>query len=120
MIAGVYNFIYQQGTSLTFLVDYQDNLNQPIDLTGYTARGQIRRSVRDESPTATFTIVIEDPTQGRLRVSLPPESFATAKLSGSTPADQTPFVYDIEIESGSGDVTRILQGTINVRPEVTR
>ena len=30
------------------------------------------------------------------------------------------YVYDIEITSGAGSVTRILQGNVTVSPEVTR
>jgi hypothetical protein len=30
------------------------------------------------------------------------------------------YVYDLEITSGAGAVTRVLQGNITVTPEVTR
>ena len=34
--------------------------------------------------------------------------------------DEALYVYDIEITSAAGYVTRILQGTVTVTPEVTR
>jgi hypothetical protein len=30
------------------------------------------------------------------------------------------YVYDVEITSGAGVVTRIMEGTVTVNPEVTR
>lgn len=119
MIAGRYNFIYQQGTTLSFLINYKDSSDVAIDLTDYEVRGMIKVSVQDAAATADFTLTLEDAAGGVIRAELPPDSFIGLPLKGKTPSDQNPFVYDIEIESPGGDVTRILQGTINVVPEVT-
>jgi hypothetical protein len=43
-------------------------------------------------------------------------------MTNSTTAaiEEGMYVYDLEITSGSGTVTRVLQGNITVTPEVTR
>lgn len=101
-------FLYT--TSLTTLT--------PIDLTGYTARMQMR-----SSPTAAVTSLsltqlsslngqlILGGALGTIQVYI--TDVATAALSGGG-------VYDLEIISPSGDVTRLVQGTYAVSPNVTR
>lgn len=120
MIAGTYNFTYQQGTTLTFLINYKDADDDPINLTDFTARGMIKVSVQDATPTAVFILTIDDGPGGVIRAVLPASSFIGIPLKGKLPSDKNAFVYDIEIENLSGEVTRILQGTINVNPEVTK
>jgi|TARA_B100000953_G_scaffold227818_1_gene189410 hypothetical protein len=43
-------------------------------------------------------------------------------MTASTTADieEGIYVYDLEITSSSGTVTRLLQGEVTVNPEVTR
>jgi hypothetical protein len=89
----------------------------PIDLTGYTARMQIRETVSSSTilmqltselgggitiigPTGTITMLIGD--------------VASANIAWRW------AVYDLEIESASGETTRLLKGEIEVQPEVTR
>ena len=42
----------------------------------------------------------------------------TASATGAI--EEAIYVYDLEITSGAGIVTRLLQGQITVNPEVTR
>jgi len=43
-------------------------------------------------------------------------------MSAANTANLTPgrYVYDVEIEDASGDVTRIFEGIVTVLPNVTR
>ena len=105
-----------QGETYRHTFHYRDSVTGAIiDLTGYTARMQIRASV--ESATKLY----DSTTLGDITVS---GSFGDVLLE--IPAAVTTAwtfrnaVYDLEIIDGSGKVTRLVQGTVIVSPEVTR
>jgi hypothetical protein len=89
---------------------------QPRDLTGYTARMQIRKLVTSAEVLAELTVANNGITivaaQGRIDLLL--SATATAGLPSG------PSVYDLELESAAGEVTRLLQGTVTVDAQVTR
>jgi hypothetical protein len=91
---------------------------QPVDLTGCTARMQIRKKVTDsvvlfELTTQNNRIVITDPTEGKFEIRL--TAVEAASLTFKT------GVYDFEIVYPGGEpVYRLFEGTIEVMPEVTR
>ena len=101
-------FLYT--TSLTSLV--------PVDLTSYSARMQMRSSPTaavagvslTSTPTASGQLIMGG-SLGTIQVYI--TDVATAALSGGG-------VYDLEIISPLGDVTRLVQGTYAVSPNVTR
>ena len=88
---------------------------QPVDLTGATARAQIRKQYSSSTPYVSFTSADGEITldaQGNIEVSVGPEKTALAPAGGA--------VWDLEIEWLDGDVCRLLQGKVTVSPEVTR
>lgn len=88
----------------------------PVDLTGCTARMQIRTEV--ESPT----VLIELGTaNGRIALG-GATGTAALMVDAATTAAFTwgAGVWDLEITHPGGDVTRMAQGTASVSPEVTR
>jgi hypothetical protein len=88
----------------------------PADLTGYTARMQVRETVDAEAVLLELTtengrIAIE-PLAGAITLQLSAtETAALAWRSG---------VYDLELVSAGGVVRRLAHGNVAVRPEVTR
>jgi hypothetical protein len=86
-----------------------------VDITGYTARMQLRSLPNDSIAVLTLTqasgITIDGPT-GTLAVR------ATAAQTAAISAG--PYYYDLEITSPTGVKTRIVQGELNVNAEVTR
>lgn len=120
MIAGVYNIFCQQGATFTRIIDlqYPDPADPTTfltyDLEGFTARMQVRRTV------TSSTVIVELTTEnGRIeivalegRIILLMEPDVTSGLSSG--------VYDLEIESFEGVVSRVVQGTFTVSEEVTR
>lgn len=128
MSAGKYDFIYEQGTDLDFMIRYLDSDNIEIDLTGYTLRGHIRRNFTDEDfIPINLTLVEIDRVVGEttiteqfVKAGIPNESFLGFILKGVNFADRTKFVYDIEAESPGGQVSRLINGTISISPEVTK
>lgn len=90
----------------------------PVDLTGSTARMQIRKSVNssevmDSLTTENGKLSIYAPTEGRISINI------SSDLSSTY--DFTSGVYDLEIVfPGGGTVYRILEGCFSAIPEVTR
>ena len=125
MIAGIYNITCEQGADFirSIVLKYPD-ANDPtgetylnFDLTNYTGRMQVRRVIDDASymielTTANTGILIEPgSTDGEIQIVM--TSIQTAALTSNG-------VYDLEIISGSGTVSRVIQGTFTLNLEVTR
>lgn len=108
----------KQGSTWTVPIVWSSTDEPPAryDLTGYTARMQIRKgnaegTVIADMTTANSKIVITAATQGKLELRL------TATETAALPTGKHPF--DLELVSGSTVVT-LLEGFINVRREITR
>jgi hypothetical protein len=89
-----------------------------VDLTQYDARMQVRESY--DSSTAVVSLsagsgITLGGTAGTINLFIDAED--TALLDG-TP--NTQFIYDLELESSSGFVTRLVEGNFSIFPEVTR
>lgn len=125
MIAGIYNITCEQGADFirSIVLKYPD-ADDPtgetylnFDLTNYTGRMQVRRVIDDASylielTTANTGILIEPgSTDGEIQIVM--TSIQTAALTSSG-------IYDLEIISGSGTVSRVIQGTFTLNLEVTR
>ena len=108
--------IIQGATFRKPLVWLAPDKTTPIDLTGCTARMQVRSEVESptvllELTTANGGIVIDGPA-GKMTLHISPADTASVTWEGG--------VWDLEVVHPSGDVTRLAQGSISVLPEVTR
>ncbi len=113
--AGTYNITMDQGAQWTLTVVYDDNNGNPIDLTGFTAKMQLRKKF--DSPTAILTL--ESPSSGIVITPLTGTLQLTATTAQMTGIEGGIYVYDLEIASG-GVVTRLMMGSATVRSEVTK
>lgn len=104
----------------TFVKSIQWKTGDPavaVDLTGCTARMQVRKSPCDSAILESLTtengkIVITEPLNGKLEIRISAQtSSAYTFVSG---------VYDLEVVFASGTVTRIIEGNFIAMPEVTR
>jgi hypothetical protein len=123
MIAGIYNLFIEQGATFTRLIEieYPDpddvTIMLPYDLSGFSASMQIRRTI--DSPTAQILLTSSNGriemqpggTENALRLALTPQETSTLTSDG---------VYDLEIRDGSGNIQRILRGSVTLSLEVTR
>ncbi len=126
MAAATYDFYIEQGATFRFTMIYghkdgtldaDGNPNVvPYDLTGCKARMQIRQrrgaKVLISATTTNGGIKIDDPEAGRIVVTITDE--ATDSL------DVTKAKYDLEISYPSGDVVRILEGSVRISPNITQ
>lgn len=129
MAAGRYLLTIEQGTTTDLLLEWKDSNGEPVDLTGYIARMQIRPSVDSSTKYLDITSVTASDGTG---LNLTPQSgsFTLPKTSGSIglfisaqTSSNLSFsegVYDIELQSSTGVVTRLLEGLVKLSKEVTR
>ena len=111
MAAGYSNLYLEQGTSFSTSITLDDVYNNSYNLVGYVASSQIRKSYYSSSPTATFTTSI-DSANGVITLAL--GAAVTANINAGR------YVYDTIITDAGYNVTRILEGVIDVSPCVTR
>lgn len=129
MAAGKYSFNIEQGSTVKFDVTYKDSSDDPIDLTGYQGRMQIKDAA---GGTTTYLSLSSSlgPCGSGLNFSgstglLPPTSGTIGVIISSATSSLLSFnqaSYDLEIASGSGDcaiVTRLIEGNIKLIKEVT-
>ena len=109
-MATVYNLAIDQGSDFTSTIQLNNDAGTDRDLTGYSVRGQLRKSYYS-STSISFTAVKSTPLEGEITISL------TATQSSALKAGR--YVYDIEIESDE-ETLRVLEGIVVVNPEVTR
>ena len=132
MAAGRYSFIIDQGSTVDFRIEYRDSNNNPVDLTNYQSRMQIRTSKESSTVICTLSSSVSADGTG---LYMTPFSGSTQlpRTSGSigiviSAASSSIFsfseaYYDLEIVSGSTPTTivnRILEGKIKLSKEVTR
>lgn len=128
MRAGVYNMICEQGTTFVRMLEleYPDpgdptgNTFLPLDLTGYTGRMQVRRTVESSTTMLNLSGSVVNGSQVEMRPAGDSNAIRIYISDEATAALNTSGVYDLEIENSGGEVSRVLQGDFTVIPEVTR
>ena len=116
MSAGTYDFYIEQGATYQLVVTWKQPDGTPVDLTGYSARMQFRK-------TKTSTTVLFSGTTANGVISLGGAAGTVSITIPATSTDDFTFgcgVYDLELESAGGIVTRLIEGDVEVSKEVTR
>ena len=121
-MSGKYNMEISQGSDFKLGLTIKDAGGSPIDLTGHTFRGQIRKTASDAIIQAVFTFDIVDAVNGRVDVIMVAADSSAIALEKSKTSSRsiTTMTYDIESEDGSGNVVRWLEGLVKFSPEVTK
>jgi len=128
MSAGRYSFTIEQGATLDFELAYKDSSNNPIDLTGYQGRMQIRPSVGSDTVYITLSSSLDSdgtglnfngsdglnpPTSGTIGIFISANSSSLLDFSEAS--------YDLELATGSQFpiVTRLLEGNVKLSKNIT-
>lgn len=116
MSAGALDIILEQGATFTLAMVWTDPDDLPINLTGYTARMQVRQMPN------VYEVIVELTTEnGRIALG---GSAGTIDLTiAAADTEALPggeYVYDLELVSGGGIVTRLVEGACLIPAEVTR
>lgn len=116
------NFNVDQGSDFSVEISLLDPNDEPIDISNAQIIGQVRKTASSKTIEAVFTIVPIDLTIGQFTLILTAEESSKMKCMPSYFAQRSiaQFAYDVEVHFNNGKVTRILQGVLNVSPEVTR
>lgn len=115
MLAGNYNFTIDQGAHFERVVTIKNADDTLYDLTGYTARMQIRTEIDSEDVVISLTT-----ENGRISLGGESGTITLTLLASLTEDITTDGVYDIEIIDAENRVFRVLKGKIKLEPEVTR
>lgn len=119
-----------QGATFAFTYTYKDSAGAAIDLTGYTARMSVKHDLVDSD--SVFLSTGGDADGGTITLGGDAGTIALAMTAAQTDAmDETgwflfllgsepmlpidrviEFMYDLEIESSTGVVTRVLEGKV--------
>lgn len=105
------NIYIDQGSTYSSIIDVKDGNGLPFNLTGYTPRGQIRKSY-SSSTAINFVTSINTPINGKIGMSL------TATQTRAMKPGR--YIYDIEIYNSGGHVIRVAEGQVEISPASTR
>jgi len=112
------NLTMYQGASFDYNLVWnttEGTVTTPVDLTNWSARMQMRTSYNSSETALNLTSgtgITLGGTAGSVLIE------ATATQTAAIGAG--PYVYDLELVSPASVVTRLVEGTIIVDPEVTR
>ena len=112
MPAAKLNMTIEQGTTWSKGLELNRPDGSALDLTDHSFRGQMRATFGSADPAATFTCGIVEAAAGTVSIALD-ENTTTGITAGT-------YVYDIEMVNPDGTVIRLMEGKIQVTPEVTR
>ena len=115
MTAAYQNLLIEQGTSFSTTITLDDTNGAAYNLANYTAVSQIRSSYYTSNTAGSFNVSIPNPTIGNIIVS----------ITASNTANIFPgrYVYDVKLISNTdsnNNTIRILEGILEISPQVTR
>ena len=106
------NISIDQGSDFTSIVTVEGSDGIAFNLTGYTARGQIRKSYASTT-AVNFTAAVSSPSLGQIQLNL------TAAQTRSMKAGR--YLYDIEVvQTSTSKVIRVVEGQVEINPSITR
>jgi hypothetical protein len=103
------NILIEQGTTFKSFVTLSDD-DAPLNLTGYTFVGTLKRDVQSANSTA-LTCSLEDANNGIFSMSLA-ASISEAMKSGR-------YVYDIISIDAEGVISRTFEGIATLTKNIT-
>jgi hypothetical protein len=115
---GLLNIFYRQGKKFLITVTVKDQAGAVLNLTGYTARGVIRKNPATAQLIA-FTCVITDAVNGKFTASFTSAQGAALPAGLTDDSESGTLFYELEVMDGSGESYGVLSGIFQVAPEAT-
>lgn len=100
------------GATLSLSFTCKDEEGDPVDLTGYTARAEVRPTVSSETLTLDLAPTIPTPANGVISVEIDDATTTTIEPGA--------YVWGLVLETPSGGVIPIESGPIIFRQIVPR
>ena len=110
-MAAFSELLIEQGATFSSTVNVEDSAGASINLHGYSAASQMRKSYYATSNTA-FLATITGNANGEITLSM-----TSANTSALTPGR---YVYDLLITAPDTTKTRVVEGIVIVSPGVTQ
>jgi hypothetical protein len=116
MAAGKYNLVIEQGSTFRQVFYWKNSDETPINLSGYTAKLQMRPSQSStnillELSTENGGITLTE-LDGKIELYL--AANVTKNLTWST------AVYDLELTQSETEVHKLVRGGVSITKEITR
>lgn len=112
--------VRQGGTLGPFVCTMVNPDGTPVDLTGCSITGQIRKRPADAVIVAALAITITDPAGGAYRFGLPDDVTAAIVAGADISRPESLYVWDLELHDSAGQVIPLYWGDVRVHREVTR
>jgi hypothetical protein len=114
-MAGQKNFEVDQNATFSFIVEYKDENDDAIDLTGASAKMQVRDTKGGNKLAVTLTspsggITIDGPN-GKLTVKMTPTQTSKIFYPKSS--------YDVMVVDSNGNKIKLLEGFMTLNRSVT-
>lgn len=116
-----YDITIEQGANLDITTTWYSSYNEQsktgtvVDITGYSARMKIKKKKEDTNELVELTDgnggIILGGAAGTIQIVM--------TAAATTDLDFDKAVYDLELISGSGVVTRFLEGVVTLSKQVT-
>jgi hypothetical protein len=104
------NVAVKRGDTLRLRVELSDKSGQPIDVTGWGWRCQLRAA--DDTLAGDIDVAVLDAPKGALELSI--DHLDTAALALAD------YRFDLEATDVASDVRTVLTGALRVQADVTR
>jgi len=114
MPAGIYNFTCEQGSTFSRDIEVTNFDDTVRDLSGFTARMQVRRDI--EASSALVELTTEN---GRIQITPSTGTVGLTISAADTAALTQGGIYDLELIGSTSIVERLLQGNFNLDANVT-
>jgi hypothetical protein len=101
----------EQYASFSSTINVEDTAGDAINLYGYSASSQLRKSFYSTTATS-FTASVTGIANGEVTISM-----TSANTANLTPGR---YMYDVIITSPQSVTTRVVEGIVVVAPGVTR
>lgn len=116
-MADSHNIQIDQGSVFDLDLTYEDDNGDPVDLTGYSARMQVR-------PNHASDTKLLDLTSGE-EITLGGEDgtisvHVTATVTATLSAGQARYDLEVVPEADNDQAIRLVEGSVTITPEVTR
>ena len=112
-MAAVANLTIDQGATFSSAVTVKNSSGDAFNLTGHTVEAKMALGYSSTRTRTTITSSVSNALEGIIQLSLTPTQTAALEAPAR-------YVYDVEITlTADGTVTRVIEGIITVRPNVT-
>lgn len=115
------DLLIRQGATLgPFLATMTNPDASPVDLTGATIRGQIRKRAADTTVVASLDVTITSAAAGQYSFGLTATATAAIVAGADVTKPESVYVWDLELQDAAGRVLPLYWGDVRVHREVTR